>query len=341
MNKSATALAHPNIALAKYWGKQPFGHNLPAVPSLSVTLAGMATTTHVAFDEALESDSLELNGTPATGEVLARVVGMLDRVREESGTRARARVVSSNDFPTASGLASSASAFAALAVASSAALGLSLDPARTSDLARKTSVSAARSLLGGFASLRAGSQGTSYLAAEAVAPPHHWDLAVVVAVTREGAKDVGSSDGMRHTAQTSPYFEAWTRAAPGLFERIDEAVRARDLTRLGPAIEQSALAMHAAAIAADPAVFYWTGATVEAIAAVRRMRASGLEGYLTIDAGPHVKVVTRGADAERVAATMRETPGVLRTIVARPGEGARVVEPMVEREAAPGASSGS
>ncbi len=325
MNHTATALSHPNIALAKYWGKQPFGHNLPAVPSLSVTLAGMATTTNVTFDDALADDALELNGKPASGDELQRVRGLLDRVRAASGVTARAQVVSRNDFPTASGLASSASAFSALAVAASAAAGLTLEPSATSDLARRTSVSAARSLFGGFAALRAGRPDDASLSAETVAGPDHWDLAVVVAVTREGPKDVGSTDGMRHTAATSPYFPAWVESAPALFERIRAAVVARDLAALGPAVEQSALAMHAAAIAADPSVIYWTGATVEAIAQVRRMRAGGLEGYLTIDAGPHVKVVTRGSDAERVAAAMREAPGVLRTIVARPGLGARVV----------------
>ncbi|MFO0553165.1 MAG: diphosphomevalonate decarboxylase [Polyangiaceae bacterium] len=321
---TARAIAHPNIALAKYWGKRVFGHNLPAVPSLSVTLAGMATRTTVTFDDALATDELTLNGSVSSGEPLARVTGLLDRVRSRANLTARARVESTNDFPTASGLASSASAFAALAVAATAAAKLDLDAGELSDLARATSVSAARSVLGGFVSLRAGVEGDVRLTAEVVAPSSHWDVAIVVAVTREGPKDVGSSEGMKHTTRTSPYFGAWVEHAPSLFERVKKGVLSRDLTQLGPAVEQSALAMHAAAIAADPGILYFTGATVEAISAVRRMRASGLEGYLTIDAGPHVKVLTRGADAEAVAATMRAVPGVLRTIIARPGEGARV-----------------
>ncbi len=325
MNKSTTAVAHPNIALAKYWGKRPFGHNLPAVPSLSVTLAGMATTTTVRFDDALTGDSLSLNGSDQRGQELVRVTGLLDRVRARAGLSARAAVESKNDFPTASGLASSASAFAALAVAAAHAAGLDLSAPELSDLARKTSVSAARSVLGGFVELLAGQDGDEALAATTVAEPAHWDVAIVVAVTREGPKDVGSSDGMKHTIQTSPYAHAWVERAPEVFARVRAGVLARDLSAIGPAVEQSALAMHAAALAADPAIVYFTGATVEAIHAVRRNRAQGLEGYLTIDAGPHVKVLTRGADAETVAARMREVPGVLRTIVARPGEGARVV----------------
>ncbi len=322
----ATAIAHPNIALAKYWGKQPFGHNLPAVPSLSVTLAGMATRTSVAFEEGLARDELTLNGAAADENARKRVAGLLDRVRKASKTSLFARVSSANDFPTASGLASSASAFAALAVAASRAAGLASTPSELSDLARATSVSSARSVLGGFVELPRGERGDEVLSAREVAPRDYWDLAVVVAVTREGPKDVGSSEGMAHTAKTSPYFGAWVERAPSVFARVREAVLARDLTRLGEAAEESALAMHAAAIAAAPAVLYWTGATVEAIAGVKRLRASGVGAYATIDAGPHVKVLCAGGDAERVAAAMREAPGVLRTIVTRPGGPAVVID---------------
>lgn len=321
-NRAATAIAHPNIALSKYWGKQAFGHNLPAVPSLSLTLRGMATRTTVTFDEALTADSLELNGKAESGVVLSRVSGMLDRVRALTKLEARAHVQSANDFPTASGLASSASAFGALALAATSAAGLSLPREQLSDLARQTSVSAARSLFGGFVELRRGEEGATFLSASEIAGPDHWDVAIVVAVTREGAKDVGSTDGMRHTRDTSPYYRAWVDAAPATFEHLRDRALAKDLTAMGPAIEQSALAMHAAALSANPAILYFSGATVEAIHAVRRMRETGLEGYLTIDAGPHVKVFTRGADAEKVAAAMEKVPGVLRTIVARPGPGA-------------------
>jgi diphosphomevalonate decarboxylase len=324
-SKTATAIAHPNIALSKYWGKQTFGHNLPAVPSLSLTLRGMQTKTTVAFDAALAGDAFELNGQPAEGVVLQRVTQMLDRVRSLAGSTERARVVSSNDFPTASGLASSASAFAALATAATHALGLQLSREVLSDLARRISVSAARSLFGGFVELRAGVPSDEQLSANEVAGPDFWDVAIVVAVTREGAKDVGSSDGMKHTRDTSPYYQAWVDSAPATFAHLRAGLLERDLTKMGPAIEQSALSMHAGALAANPAILYFSGATVEVIHAVRKMRASGLEGYLTIDAGPHVKVFTRGADAERVAAYLASVPGVLRTITARPGAGATAV----------------
>jgi diphosphomevalonate decarboxylase len=322
----ATAVAHPNIALAKYWGKREDGHNLPAVPSLSVTLAGMTTTTTVTFDPSLDADAFTLAGSPVEGRPRARVLDLLDRVRAASGTRARAIVTSSNDFPTAAGLASSASAFAALALAASSAAGLRWSDDQVSDLARKISVSAARSVLGGFCELRAGRPGDEDLWATPVAPVDHLDLRVVVAVTREGPKPTLSTEGMLHTQRTSPYYPAWLETAPALCARVRAAVLGRDLAALGVAAEESALFMHAAAIAARPGLVYWVGATVDVMERVRRLRKEGTLAYFTIDAGPHVKVLTTSREEEAVAAALAEVPGVTRVLHTRPGPGATLVE---------------
>ncbi len=326
MSHRATAAAHPNIALSKYWGKREHGHNLPAVPSLSVTLLGMRTTTTVAFDPALDADVLTLGGEPAAAGPTARVAALLDRVREASGLREHAQVTSSNDFPTAAGLASSASAFAALALAATAAAGLGWDTARVSDLARRSSVSAARSALGGFVALRAGAEGDTFLAATEVAEAAHLPLRVLVAVTREGPKSTLSTEGMLHTQRTSPYYPVWVETAPSLYERVRQAVLARDLEALGVAAEESALRMHAAAIAACPGLVYWAGATVEVMEEVRRLRARGTQAYFTIDAGPHVKVLTAPGDAAAVSSALGAVPGVRRILPTEPGGGAVLVE---------------
>ncbi len=326
MSRAATARAHPNIALAKYWGKAPGAGNAPAVPSLSVTLAGLATTTSVRFDPALGEDSLALNGRAAGAAELARASALLDRVRARAGLSARAAVESANDFPTASGLASSASGFAALALAAWHAAGLDPDPAAVSDLARRSSASAARSVYGGFVELPAGVEGRDEpLPARPVAGAGGLPLAVLVAVTAEGPKATGSTTGMNETARTSPYFEAWVRHANALFREIKEALLAGDLPRLGEAAEASALAMHASALAARPGLLYWTGATVEALARVRSLRAGGVGVWATIDAGPHVKALCAPADADRVAEGLGATPGVLRVLRATPGPGAHLV----------------
>jgi diphosphomevalonate decarboxylase len=327
------AIAHPNIALAKYWGKRPHGHNLPAVPSLSVTLAGMSTRTHVQLDPDLAADTLRLDGAVAEGRPVARVSQLFDllwREANRSGPRPHARVESENDFPTAAGLASSASAFAALAVAGNAALGTELSQEVLSCIARRVSASAGRSLFGGFVELPAGSEedDQSSLPARPLAGPEHWDLRLVVAVTTEGQKEIGSTEGMNHTAATSPLYAGWVAGAPAIFARVREAVLARDLEALGRGAEQSTLAMHATAMAADPGVIYWNEATLRTMLAVRRMRAEGLPGYFTMDAGPHVKVITTAAHVAAVEAAVGAIEGVIRTIVAEPGGPARLEEPL-------------
>jgi len=328
----ACSIAHPNIALSKYWGKREGGGNYPAVPSLSVTLAGLETRTRVRFDSILQEDRVVLNGESADAATHARASELLDRVRRASGERRHAEVRTRNDFPTASGLASSASGFAALALAATRAAGLAWSPSQVSDLARRSSGSAARSLFGGFVELPAGpARATAaathedmLLSAQSLAPPSHLAIAVLVCVTTEAPKAIGSSEGMRRTMAESPYARAWLEEAPRIHARLRDALLARDFAALGQLAEASALAMHASAIAAG--VTYWTGATLDALAAVRGVRAAGIQAFATIDAGPHVKVLARASEAARVRDAMRAVPGVDRVIEARPGEGARLVE---------------
>ncbi|MBX3224775.1 MAG: diphosphomevalonate decarboxylase [Labilithrix sp.] len=316
MKRTAVALAHPNIALSKYWGKRAGGGNVPAVPSLSVTLAGLATTTTVTFDDALAEDALVLNGAPAGGGPLARATELLGRVREAAGLRARALVVSTNDFPTASGLASSASGFAALAVAAVRAAGLDYPAERVADLARRSSASAARSLFGGFVELDGE-------VARPVAPPGQIPLEVLVCVTTEAPKAVSSRDGMALTAAESPYYAGWLETAPRLHAELRAALLAGDLETTCALAERSALAMHASAFAAG--VVYVSGATLDALAAVRALRREGVIAYATMDAGPHLKCLVHARDAARATERLSRTPGVLRVIRAVAGGGARVL----------------
>ena len=317
----AQAKARANIALAKYWGKLDAERNMPAVPSISMTLDPLVTETSVEFKADLTNDELILNGEPALAAEVGRTTTLLDRVRAESGVDMRARVSSRNHFPTASGLASSASGFAALAAAARAAAGLPYDAAITSDLARRSSASAARSVYGGYVELPAGRPGEEVLPAHVLFPPQHFDLAIVVAVTAEGRKSVGSTDGMTHTRDTSPYYKAWVAAAPALADEVRSGLETRNLKRIGEAMEQSTLAMHACGMAAGPGILYWQPATLAAFHRVRELRTEGVAVYATMDAGPHVKALCRAVDINKVAAALEAVPGVLRTLRATPGPG--------------------
>ena len=334
MNASAcTAVAGTNIALVKYWGKRGGPLNLPAAGSLSLTLRELDTRTTVRFGGAPEPlrsgasrDRVILNGRDADEKTRRRVGSFLDLVRARAGLDEAAEVVTENSVPTAAGLASSASGFAALALAASRAAGLALSPEELSALARQGSGSAARSIFGGFVEMRPGTREDGRDAhAVPVLDGDAWPLRMVVAVTGEGEKAIGSTEAMQHTAATSPYYRAWIDGVEGDLRDARAAIAERDLRRLGTVAERSALRMHACALAADPPILYWSAATMAAMHTVRDLRSRGIDAFFTIDAGPHVKVLCEGAQASVVAQALESTPGVRRTIVASPGPGAHVV----------------
>jgi diphosphomevalonate decarboxylase len=319
-----TARACANIALVKYWGKRDAALNLPAAGSLSLTLAALVTETSVVFDSALERDELVLDGAPASAD---RTSEFLDLVRALANRPTRARVVSRNHFPTASGLASSASGYAALALAATRAAGLELGARELSILARRGSGSAARSIFGGLVRMYAGTRDDG---SDAYAVPLEHSVVermrMVIAVVGGGApKTHGSRDAMDHTAATSPYYASWVAQVPRDLAAAEAALARGDLQALGEITEANAFAMHASAIAARPAVLYWQPATLAALAAVRELRGKGHSAWATMDAGPHVKVLTTGDDATTIARTLASVPGVTDTIISLPGGPAEII----------------
>lgn len=320
----ATAIAHPNIALVKYWGKRDRRLNLPAAGSLSVTLQGLSTTTRVRFDEDLEKDRVTLDTEQLTEQrAYRRVVDFLDLVRGAAEIEYRAYVETHNDFPTAAGLASSASGFAALTVAATAAAGLDWPVERLSALARRGSGSAARSLFAGFAEMKRGHRSDGSDAhAVAIAPADHWDLRCLIALTARGEKKVGSTSGMIRTQESSPLFEPWRATVAADIDEARQAIATRDFELLSGVAERSCLRMHATAIGADPGVLYWNATTVSLIHRVREARRDGLPCFFTIDAGPHVKVFCPTEHAAEVSAMLQGTEGVDGVLSARPGPGA-------------------
>ncbi|GGQ91852.1 diphosphomevalonate decarboxylase [Streptomyces asoensis] len=329
--QAATALAHPNIALIKYWGKSDERLFLPRTDSLSMTLDIFPTTTRVALAPGAGHDSVTFNGAPAPAEAHRRIVAFLELVRERAAREVRAVVDTVNTVPTGAGLASSASGFAALAVAAAAAYGLDLDATALSRLARRGSGSASRSVFGGFAVWHAGLRGgtpaqadlSSY--AEAVHASARLDPALVVAVVDAGAKTVSSREAMRRTVATSPLYEPWARSSAADLADMRTALDAGDLDAVGEIAERNALGMHATMLAARPAVRYMSPASLRVLDAVLQLRRDGTAAYVTMDAGPNVKVLCRSKDADRVAAAVRDAAPGRPVHIARPGPGARLL----------------
>ena len=300
--RTATATAHPNIALCKYWGKRDRGRNLPTNGSLSLTLAPFQTTTTVRWGAPV--DAATLDGRAASTDEARKMFALLDRMHPG---RPPVAIDTANSFPTAAGLASSASGFAALVLAADAAAGGGRSLEELARLARVGSGSATRSLHGGWVEWPRGTdpEGRDSHGVP-LAPAEHWDVRMVVAVVRAGRKETGSTEGMNHTVATSPFFPAWVDAAEADVPEARDAVRTRDLERLGAIMERSAMRMHGSMLGADPWLCYFAPGSLLALHAVRGLRRDGVGAWATMDAGPNVKVLCESNDAARVAAELSE-----------------------------------
>jgi len=330
-DQTVTAKAHPNLALVKYWGKRNAAFNLPTNGSISINLGGLTTTTTVSFDAALEHDQVEIDGADATGAPYDHVSAHLDRIRSLARIDTRASVISSSNFPVAAGLASSASAFAALTMAATRAAGLDLGPLALSALARRGSGSACRSIPGGFAEWLEGDDDLSSYAVE-LAPATHWDLCVISAVLDDRPKEISSAGG-HAAAPSSPLFDARLQTLAGTLEQVRRAVLERDIRSLVMAAEREAISMHAIAMTSRPdtrwhsGVYYWQAATMEAIQRVQDWRRDGLAVGFTIDAGANIHLLCEGVDLEEIKGLLAEVlPADARLLVSRPGRGAWVAK---------------
>jgi diphosphomevalonate decarboxylase len=320
---TATAQASPNIAFIKYWGNRDNALRLPANGSISMNLDGFFTRTTVSFQPSLGFDELVINGHEAMGKGLTRVSAILDVVRAAAGIVAKAEVVSENNFPTGAGIASSASAFAALALAATKAAGLEWSESQISRLARLGSGSASRSIPSGFVEWKMGA-GDEDCYAVSIAPPEHWALADCVAIVAAGHKTTGSTEG-HVLAPTSPLQAARVADALRRLDMCRKAILERDFERFAAIVELDSDMMHAVMMTSRPALFYWQPATLAVMEAVREWRRGGLPAAYTIDAGPNVHVICLQTDLDMVAARLRGIPGVSDVLTAKVGGPARLV----------------
>ena len=217
---------------------------------------------------------------------------------------------------------------AALTVAAAAAAGLDYNPRKLSELARIGSGSAAHSLFGGIVEMHLGEDEDG---ADSVAEPlyseDYWPLELLILITSEAAKDIGSTDGMTLTAATSPYYSAWVNAQAHDLDAMRAALAARDFEKLGELSEFSCLKMHALAMSADPGILYWNEHTTALIHEVRALRKRGIAAYFTIDAGPQIKVICPPGGSAAVEAALKDAPGVRRVYRTGLGPDARIVTP--------------
>jgi diphosphomevalonate decarboxylase len=321
---TATAQAHPNIAFIKYWGNRDNILRLPMHGSISMNLDGLTTLTTVSFQPSLPFDELIINGHEVSGAGHDRVSYILDVIRKMANITDRAEIITENNFPSGAGIASSASAFAALALAGSTAAGLSLTEAELSRLARRGSGSASRSIPGGFVEWQAGTSDEDSFAFS-IAPADHWNIVDLIAVVSASHKKTGSTEG-HAIAPTSPLQAARVTDAPRRLDTCRRAILEKDFNSFASIVELDSDMMHTVMMTSTPALHYWKPASLAVMSAVRQWRIDGLPVCYTVDAGANVHVITAETEAQAAEKRLREISGVENILVARAGEPATIVE---------------
>lgn len=320
-----TARAHTNIALVKYWGKSDQELIIPQTDSLSLTLNEFYATTTVDFDPALTADQITIDGQPITGRGQAKISCFLDLIRHMSGQHAYAHVQSINHVPMAAGLASSASAFAALATAASRAAGMQLSRRELSRLARRGSGSATRSIYGGLVEWHRGHDDQSSYA-EPIMEKLDFGLEMMAILVNTDRKKVSSRSGMQTSVATSPYYPAWKDVVAKDMVAMKQAIRDRDIDQIGHIAEENAMRMHALTLSADPAYTYFNADTLTAINLIHQLRAAGIPAYYTMDAGPNVKVIYDQQYRQAILETLTPHFGAERLIVSTAGPGVTIID---------------
>lgn len=319
----ATAIAPTNIAFIKYWGKKDNSLRLPLNSNISVNLSGLSTTTSVEFSSFFSRDDV-LSDRQKDDQSIRRIIKHLDLIRKVANKNFFAKVRSVNSFPTASGLASSASGFAALTVASCRALNLDLSAKELTIIARQGSGSACRSIPDGWVEwLKGSTNNNSY--AYTIFPSNYWDINIVTVIVNNIKKDILSTKGM-DLVLSNPFLKTRLRKINKKIELIKQYIYSKKFTEFGELVEKEALELHAMTLTSEPPIIYWEPATIELIKLVWRLRKEGLESYFTIDAGPHLKIICQNKDLDKLIIKLRLVEGVKKIISNKISSGTKLID---------------
>lgn len=324
MIMKSTAIAPSNIAFIKYWGKKDEKLRIPTNGSISMNLSGLKTTTTVEFSQEFKKDCVVINNQNANSIQYDRVVRHLDRIRKLAGLNYKAKAVSKNNFPTGTGLSSSASGFAALTVAASSAAGLKLNERELSILARQASGSACRSIPDGFVEWVLGEKSEDSYSVS-LYPPDDWDIYDVVVIVSNREKEVSTTESQRK-AFSSPFFKERLKRIDDKIALIKKYLKEKDFKNFGELIEEEALELHAIILTSKPSFIYWFPETVRIIKLVRKWRNEGLPVYFTINTGHDIHLVCQEENVDEVCSKLKTVAGVKNVIINRPSEGTGLVD---------------
>jgi diphosphomevalonate decarboxylase len=276
----------------------------------------------VEFREQFTQDELIIDGVDAQPHQLSRVSNQLDILRMRAESKLYAQVTTTSNFPRDAGIASSASAFAALTLAGGDALGLKLSDREQSILARQGSGSACRSIHGGFVEWQAGTQSDDSFAFQ-IAEEDHWPLTDIVVIVDPSEKAVGSSEGHAR-ADSSPLQFPRLSDAPRRLDYCRKAIKKRDFDALADVAEADAILMHAVMMTSHPPIHYWTSDTLLIMRMVQKWREDAVPVFFTVDAGPNVHCICLAEAKDQVVGLISEIGPRWATYICPPGPGARL-----------------
>ena len=316
-----TAVAPANVALIKYWGKKNEELKIPTNGSVSVNLSGLLTTTTVEFSHNYQQDEVVYNQKKENKE---HVIKHLNLIRQLAKISDFAKVVTTNNFPSSTGLSSSASGFASLTLAATSAAGLSLSEKELSIMARQGSGSACRSIPDGFVEWQEGeSSQTSY--AKSLYPPEYWEIVDIVVIVSQEKKTVSSTAGQK-LYSSSPFFALRLNKINDKIKLCKNYLQKKDFTQLGELVEQEALEMHTIMLTSKPSLIYWTTGTLTLMKLVKQWREDGLEVYFTINTGQNIHLLCERKNLDQLVIKLKTVSEVKDLIVNTPANGARIID---------------
>jgi phosphomevalonate decarboxylase len=292
----ATAKAHPIAGVVKYHGMRDEELRLPYHDSISVCTAPSHSKTTAEFDPDLTGDTYVIDGEEVDGRGAERIQSVVDHVRELAGIDHAVRFESENNFPTNIGFGSSASGFAAAAVALVEAAGLDMTHPEMSAIARRGSASAARAVTGAFSHLRTGLNDED-CRSERIETDLEDELRIVGAEVPAYKE----TEAAHREAAESHMFEARMAHIHGQIAEARDAIRAGDFERTFELAEHDSLSLAATTMTGPAGWVYWQPRTIEVFNTVRALRnEEDVPVYFSVDTGASVYVNTTADHVDRV-----------------------------------------
>ena len=313
--RKVTAKANINIALCKYWGKSDVDKVYPTTTSISFTLDTFYTITTITSQSHQKANTIIINDHFASNEDVVKVNKFLDRFSNGE----KVMISSKNYVPTKAGLASSASAYASIAMAAKEFFNLDYSLNQLAQITRFGSGSASRSIFDGFVKWEANSDIIEKINAPMM------DVGMFVIMIDDSQKKVSSTKAMELSKNTSWMYDAWVNRANIQAKDMEDAIINQDFHRIGALAQDNAMSMHMTMLTTNPSIVYFQPKTIEIMHHLLDLQAKKVPLYFTMDAGPNIKVFILNEDKKDIERELLKIVPKTQLIYSLPGKGATLL----------------